>query len=612
MARGRNHPNFSDLWAIAREEFAAGKAKFVDSLRDIADPDELGQFAREWYLDPRRDARLLLFRYLSYPLNALRHEPLVKRLFKLADIAGDAETMAHFMVALDRVVRRRTKLKKKYTYENTRGWGREVRVTEEEVQVDVFDTTPKEDWVVQQVHDPRYAQWHRDRLKLDQRRLFSGKTRNYLRRRAWRFFRLLGRKSPAKYVPAVCVALKLYTDDDTADGLQLLANWGLVHTLFHFSPALVSKPSGWVLAPGKTLRDLTPEPYHNTLWKEQPEAALDLITTAKARTVRQWAMRWLAKESPETLEKLPLDTLLDWLKAKDADLAEFAAARLRTKTGLESVPLERWMSILDSAPADALDVVCELIGRNVSGDKLSLFEAVRFAKMRATPVAKLGQQWLKGKVPTSSAQIEAVLSLRDAQAQPLRPELCRWAAKTLSGVENFKPDWVMEFLDSRHEDVRTVGLEWLETEQRAKDAPSVWQRMLESPYDNIRLPMVDRLEAIRVAGSESDIYRPELVRLLWATVLLNVHRGGRQKGIVVRQMCERLVRMPDESKYLLPILAVAVRSTRGIEFRTGLTAVVRLQETKPELGDAIGKAFPELALVPLSPGGRGVRGEGVG
>jgi hypothetical protein len=594
MARGRNTPDFSDLWAIAREEFAAGKAKFVDSIRDIADPDELGKFAREWYLDPRPDARLLLHRYLSYPLNALRHEPLVKRLFKLADVGGDAETMAHFMVALDRTVRRRIKTKKKYTYENERGWGREVRVTEVQVQVDLFDTTPREDWRLQYAFHPQQGQWYRDQLKLAEKRLFSPKTRNYLRRRAWRFFRLLGRRSPDKYVPAVCVALKLYTDEDTADGLGLLANWGLVHTLFHFSPALVSKPRGWVLAPGKSLRDLTAEPYRNDLWKGQPDAALDLLTGAKARTVRQWAMRWLAKESPETLEKLALDTLLDWLKAKDADLAEFAAARLRTKTGLESVPLERWLAILDSAPADALDVVCELIGRNVSGDKLSLFEAVRFAKMRATPVAKLGQQWLRGKVPTSGAQIEAVLSLRDAQAQPLRPELCRWAAKTLSDVPAFKPDWVMEFLDSRHEDVRTVGLEWLDADQRAKDAPSVWQRMLESPYDNIRLPMVDRLEAIREAGADDDIYRPELVRLLWATVLLNVHRGGRQKGVVVRQICNRLLRTPAESGYLLPILAVAVRSTRGIEFRTGLTAVVRLQELKPELTGAIEKAFPEL------------------
>jgi hypothetical protein len=599
MARGRNTPDFTPNWQIAREQFAKGEARFVDTLRGIADPDRLGEFAREWYSDPRPEARRLLHLYLGHPLNALRHEPLVKRLFKLAEAARDDATMAHFLVALDRSVKKKLKTKKRYTYENTRGWGREVRVIEEEVQVDSYKITPKEDWIVQHLFHPQYGQWQRERLNLPNCRLFSGKTRNYLRRRAWRYFRLLGRQFPGRYVTAVCHALTLYTDDDTADGLGLLSNWGLVHTLFHFSPALVSKPTGWVLADGKTLRDLTAEPYHNGLWKQQPDAALNLITTAKARTVRQWAMRWLTKESPETLDQLPLDTLLDWLKAPDVDLAEFAAAQLRTKTGLESVPLERWMSILDGAPADALDVVCELIGRNVRGEQLSLFEAVRFAKMRAAPVAKLGMQWLKGKVPTSPPQIEAVLSVRDALAKPLRPDLCRWAAKVLGEVNPFRPEWVMEFLDSRHDDVREVGLEWLASEQRAKDAPTVWQRMLESPYDNIRLPMAEKLDGITTAGADADIYRPELVRRLWATVLLNIHRGGRQKGLVVRQICDRLTRKPTESKHLLPILAVAVRSTRGIEFRTGLTAVVRLLDTKPELGKEIGKAFPELKREPL-------------
>ncbi|MEO2089868.1 MAG: hypothetical protein ABGY75_10280 [Gemmataceae bacterium] len=594
MARGRNTPDFSAAWAAARGQFAAGEVRFVDTLREIADPDGLGEFAREWYADPRPDARGLLHVYLSRPLNALRHEPLVKRLFKLAEAARDDETMAHFLVALDRTVRKKTKIKKRYTFENTRGWGREVRVVEEEVTVDALKEIPRVDWVVQGLLHPHYGPWQRDRLDLPNRRLFSGKTRTYLRRRAWRYFRTLGRQFPQRYVSAVSTALKQYTDEDTADGLGLLSNWGLAHILFHFSPAIVSKPSGWVLAPGKTVRDLTAEPYHNALWRRQPDAALGLITSAKARTVRQWAMRWLAKESPQTLEQLPLDTLLDWLKAKDADMAAFAVARLRAKTGLEGVPLERWMGILDSAPADALDVVCDLIGRNVRGEQLSLFEAVRFAKMRATPVARLGLRWLEGKVPTSPPQIEAVLSVRDALAQPLRPELCRWAAKTLSDVPNFKPEWVMEFLDSRHEDVRTVGLEWLESDQRAKDAPAVWQRMLESPYDNIRLPMAEKLAEITTAGADEDICRPELVRLLWATVLLNIHRGGRQKALVVRQICDRLSRKPEESKHLLPILAVAVRSTRGIEFRTGLTAVVRLQDTKPELGEAIGRAFPEL------------------
>jgi hypothetical protein len=594
MARGRNTPDFSHAWNSARQQFAAGEVRFVNTLRDIADPDALGTFAREWYADPRPEARRLLHAYLAHPLNALRHEPLVKRLFKLAEAARDDVTMAHFLVAFDRSVRKKTKKKRRYTYDNPRGWGREVRVIEQEVQVDSYKVTPRLDWQISHIFHPQYGQYYRDQLKLPNCRLFSPKTRNYLRRRAWRYFRQLGRQFPDRYIPAVTAALALFTDDDTADGLGLLSNWGLVHILFHFSPALVSKPTGWVMADGKTLGNLTAEPYHNGLWKRQPDAALNLISTAKARTVRQWAMRWLAKESPQTLEAIPLDTLLDWLKAKDADLAEFAAARLRTKTGLEAVPLDRWLSILDAAPAEALDVVCDLIGRNVSGDKLSLFEAVRFAKMRAAPVAKLGMQWLKGKVPTSPPQIEAVLSVRDALAKPLRPELCRWAAKVLGEVNPFRPEWVMEFLDSRHDDVREVGLEWLAADQRATDSPTVWQRMLESPYDNIRLPMAEKLDAITRAGADADIYRPELVRLLWATVLLNIHRGGRQKGLVVRQICDRLTKKPEESKHLLPILAVAVRSTRGIEFRTGLTAVVRLQDTKPELSDIITRAFPEL------------------
>ena len=61
MARGRNTPDFSAQWAEARTQFAKGEDWFVTTIRQIADPDALGQFAREWYTDPRPAARLLLF-----------------------------------------------------------------------------------------------------------------------------------------------------------------------------------------------------------------------------------------------------------------------------------------------------------------------------------------------------------------------------------------------------------------------------------------------------------------------------------------------------------------------------------------------------------------------
>src|SRR5262249_45752966 len=101
--------------------------------------------------------------------------------------------------------------------------------------------------------------------------LFSVPTRNYLRRRAWRYFRKLGRQSPDRYIPAISVALKLYTDADVPDGLGLLDNWGLVHLLFHHSPTLDSRPAGWRIAEGGSLAKLQPDPMFRKLWLKSPE-----------------------------------------------------------------------------------------------------------------------------------------------------------------------------------------------------------------------------------------------------------------------------------------------------------------------------------------------------
>ena len=43
------------------------------------------------------------------------------------------------------------------------------------------------------------------------------------------------------------VALKLYEDADLPGGLALLDSWGLMHALFHHSPVLLAKASGWRL-----------------------------------------------------------------------------------------------------------------------------------------------------------------------------------------------------------------------------------------------------------------------------------------------------------------------------------------------------------------------------
>src|SRR5262245_38265164 len=93
-------------WLLLQELLDRGEPESVDRLRAVTDADALGQFAERWYAHPSQGARRLLLEYLERPLNAYRHEALVKRLFKLAEAAGDDAVMARFLVAFDRSIRR--------------------------------------------------------------------------------------------------------------------------------------------------------------------------------------------------------------------------------------------------------------------------------------------------------------------------------------------------------------------------------------------------------------------------------------------------------------------------------------------------------------------------
>src|SRR3954454_9327522 len=89
-------------WLVLQELLDRGDPTFVEQVRGFDDADRLKTFAATWHADSRLQARRLLLDYLDQPLNAYRHEPLVKRLFKLAEAAGDDEVMGRFLVQLDR------------------------------------------------------------------------------------------------------------------------------------------------------------------------------------------------------------------------------------------------------------------------------------------------------------------------------------------------------------------------------------------------------------------------------------------------------------------------------------------------------------------------------
>jgi hypothetical protein len=582
VAKDKNPPADSN-WDRTMRLFQSGSPEFVEAIRQRVAAVKLADFAKTWYDDSRIEARRFLFAYLERPLNSARHEPLVKRLFKLADKAGDDAVMARFMAALDRTIRRKRGV--------TQQWNRATRSME---QIDVIytpaDTTLSRD--DRFVGGPWFAQ-NREKFTAG-KFLFSVPTRQYLRRRAWRYFRKLGKKEPDRYIPAVCTALKLYTDADVPDGLGLLDNWGLVHVLFHHSPTLESNPRGWRVAEGGQLPQLQPDPMFRKLWLRSPEPIFDLLVNGKCRTVCLWAAKMLRRHFPDRLTKVSLDELLTWLISDNAVLNDLAAEFLERAGGLESVPVERWLELTEKARPDLLDRICELVIRLVKPEMVSFADAVRLAMQRPVPLARLGRAFLVGKKPANTAEVQAVFGLCEAEAEPLRADLVRWACGVLSERHDFRPLWVLEFLDSRHEDVREIGWEWLQTEPRARDDVQVWQRLLESPYDNLRMRLVVMLEEWAKERDALAKFSAEHVRFLWATVLLNVQRGSRAKPFVVRQIIDRLAASPDEAGELLPIVAVALRSVRGPEFRAGLAGVASFVERHPTRKPLVEAVFPEL------------------
>ncbi len=610
-------------WEQLQELFEHGDPSFVDELRRCTDAERMGKFAATWLRDRRPASRRLLLEYLRQPLNAFRHEALVKRLFKRAEAAGDDEVMAHFMVLFDRSLRHVRKDLRRHQQRSAKTAAEAKALVarwEDEGYENVFSWKSGKRW---QVAGERLEEayrlpvgttmWRPDKNKLKKPcpisagrredvearcRLFSPATRKYLRRRAWRYFRHVGKVQPSRYVKAVSAALKLYEDDDVRDGVALLDNWGLVHALFHHCPALEPNAGGWRIVKRHTLAELAPAPYFEPLWKEAPQALLAVMKEARCRPVRQWATFLLRRDHADLLERLSLEELFGLLGHEAEEVVELAADLLRRLPGLEELSVERWLDLLETANPQALDVLCGLIGEKLHPERVTLEQAAHLAASRPLPVARLGFGWLRSRTPATEADCRALLALADARAEPLRPEVVGWARGVLSASPLFRPEWVLEYLDSRHADVRGAGWQWLLEEPRAADDVVVWQRLTESPYDDVRLLLVAHLEdrAARgdAAASDARPLGPELLRLLWATVLLNIHRGGRVKPLALRQVVRRLGRRPEEAGLLLPLLAVALRSVRGPEWRAGLAGVVQLLERNPVLAPAVREAFPEL------------------
>jgi len=216
---------------------------------------------------------------------------------------------------------------------------------------------------------------------------------------------------------------------------------------------------------------------------------------------------------------------------------------------------------------------------------------VELACTRPVPVARLGQKYLTERIVTAPAEREQIAQLANARCSAVAAELTAWALGILG--KEYSVDQVIRVLDGPLPETRAAAWDWLLKDSPGLADATLWSRLAETPHDDLRLRVVDYLQrATKLPGTDAN-----QLENIWRSVLLGVHRGGRQKAKAVQQIARAINEHPASVESLLPVLAVAARSVRGPEARAGLAAIVGMVEAQPQLAEIVRRLLPELNLV---------------
>jgi hypothetical protein len=544
------------------ELFAAGDARFLDEVLGCgrAGEKKLAALAEPWLSDARPAMRRALLAYVDDGCDRQHHKGLVKHLFKLAEERGDDELMAHFLVAFDRLSHRHV-----------------VERTTWEAGGMVQRKTLASDPVVP------------ERLRSGQSHpRFTRATRRYLARRAFRYFRTIGRSDPARYGQGIRAALVLYEDGRLDAPERLLDAWGLLHVLYAWSPVLERDPRGIRIAEGMQIAGLEPAPYWPAAWRGVRDALLEIVAAARSRTVRAWTVAWLKKEYAAELDGVPVTQVRALLASPHDEAVRLGAELLGRAAGLATLPVAEWLALLSIESLEALPLVCAAFERNVAPPRLTLAQCAELAMSRAAPVAELGLRWATDKV-AGEADLVHVARTAEAPVEGVRVAGARWLLERLDGAPSRRGALLRDLLDGRFADVRALAAAYADA-KHADLALPLWLSLLESPYDDVRALVVKHAAAWQAEVG------PDEMRHLAATVILAVHRGAGAKQTMLRRIADRVGAHPDEADRLLPILAMALRSVRAPERTGALLAVARATLADAALREAVGRHFPDLVV----------------
>jgi hypothetical protein len=550
------------------EYFEAGDERFLDELFACTAENKFKTLGRKLFFDERPFAQDMLRRYIDDGCDRPRHRLLVKRLFKFAEENQRHDLMARFLVVFDRLSKRTLVEKSIYDYR--------VRKVVKFKQLQSAQTNLP--------------------LRFDTRRQgkealqFSRCTRLYLQRRAFRYFRRLASKDTARYGEVIRGALLLYRDEHLQKPEQLLDSWSLLHILYWGSPVLLRTPRGVRLADKRSLGELGPAPFCPSAWSGIFDTIFDLALRAESRTVRAFSLQLLQRDYNRELQTLSLANLKRLLLSSFGETQELGATLLRGSAHLAQLTIGDWVSLLRLESPSALALICEQAVKYVRAEELTLAQCVALATLRVAPVAELGLRWATEKRSANEDDLKLLLRLGNAEVETVRREALAFLLPELLASPHLASEHLRELIDSKYADVREAALDTMKNEPKLRDSLVLWAALAETPYDNVRNYLIKRL------GETAPLYSADTLRSIWASSLLAIHRGGRSKRQVIKQLSERVISAPQEAADLVPLLGVALRSVRSIERRSALASLTVAALRAPVLRGLLAEKLPELRI----------------
>lgn len=556
---------------VIEENFAAADDCFVASFRDNNSPKYLASFVETWLGDRRPWSRQQLLVYLNLPWNPLGHEVVYKRIFKHFYSQNDHQMMGVLMHQLDRLVRRGRVKRWHYDHKTRQAW-----------------TTERLFAAPNKVNRWQYGR------KAKQNRLFSHRTRNYLRRAAWRYFRVLSRQQPETYVHQIAQALIRYKDRDFHDGENILDNWSLMHACFYHHEAIQFTASHTNLVAGGALDHLSPAPYQPEAWESEAAmvALLELLVEANSTFVRIWALELLLQNFKDEIGKISLLKLVRMMALPDVRLQNFAAEAFESHPDLPTMSVEQWLELLDVAGVGQLPRICEAMKEHVALERLGNDQLIFLACAKQVPVAMLGFDFALTRDANRPFTTRELSRFAACQCAQRSPAICTFALTRIGQQNEEKlPEQVIGFFDSLLKPTRVAAMKWLsEPDSPGYHRAKLWAMLVETPFDDVKLPMVALLHhRTEHAEGETNRWAP-----VWVAVILGVNRGGRTKPKALDLLAAAIIREPESAGELLPVTALAIRSIRNTEMRSGLASLAKILQARPELAGEVQQTIPEL------------------